>query len=135
MGPPGAGANYKGEIIMRDMELLIKTTMQEIEKMLSGKTVAGEPIVVDGNTIIPLVSIGFGFGAGGGAGKEGASGKGEGEGGGAGGGGGVKPVAILIINKDGVRLEPIKTGTSSVLEKIVETAGQFAKKSKEDPAK
>ena len=119
---------------MRDMDQLIKTTMQEIEKMLSGKTVAGEPIVVDGNTIIPLVSIGFGFGAGSGGGKE-AAGKGEGEGGGAGGGGGVKPVAILIINKDGVRLEPIKTGTSSVLEKIVETAGQFARKTKDDSAK
>ena len=64
--------------------------------MLSAERVVGEPIVVGGNTIIPLVSVGFGFGGGGGTGKGGRSGKetGEGRGGGTGGGGGVKPVAL-----------------------------------------
>jgi len=107
---------------MENVENLIKTTMHEIEKMLSSKTVVGDPIVVENNTIIPLVSVGFGFGAG----------SDKSEGGGTGGGGGIKPVAILVVNKDGVRLEPIKSATSSVLEKVVDTVGEVARKSKKD---
>ena len=120
---------------MENIEQLIKTTIQEIERMLNSKTVVGAPMVVENNTIIPLVSVGFGFGAGGGSGKTVGGDKNEGEGGGTGGGGGVKPVAMLIVNKDGVRLEPIKSGTSSVLEKVVETVGQVARKNKEESSK
>ena len=56
------------------------------------------------------LSLGFGFGAGGGGGKgkNGDNHDGEGSGGGTGGGGGVKPVAVIIISKDGVRVEPIQ---------------------------
>ena len=50
---------------MQGVEQLFKKTVDEIEKMLNTKTVVGEPITVNGNTLIPLVSIGFGFGAGG----------------------------------------------------------------------
>lgn len=109
---------------MKDVENLFSKTISEIERMLSTKTVVGDPITVEGNTLIPLVSVGFGFGAGGGEGTEPS--KGAGTGGGTGGGGGVKPVALVIINKDGVRLEPIKGGTTTVLEKIVETVGKAA---------
>jgi uncharacterized spore protein YtfJ len=90
--------------------------------MLNTKTVVGDPITVEGSTLIPLVSVGFGFGDGGGEGTDPS--KGAGTGGGTGGGGGVKPVALIIINKDGVRVEPIKGGTTSVLEKIAETIGK-----------
>ncbi|KON32318.1 sporulation protein YtfJ [miscellaneous Crenarchaeota group-1 archaeon SG8-32-3] len=109
---------------MESVETLFKQAVEEIERMLSTKTVVGEPLVIGDNTIIPLVSVGFGFGAGGGTGKEPT--KGEGSGGGTGGGGGVKPVAVLIINKDGVRVEPIKSGTASVLEKVAETVAKTA---------
>jgi uncharacterized spore protein YtfJ len=107
---------------MKDVENLFSKTITEIERMLNTKTVVGDPITVEGNTLIPLVSVGFGFGAGGGEGTDPS--KGAGTGGGTGGGGGVKPVALIIINKDGVRLEPIKGGTATVLEKIVETVGK-----------
>lgn len=109
-----------------EVEGIFKQAVDEIERMLNTKTVVGEPLSIDGNTIIPLVSVGFGFAAGGGSGKEPT--KGEGAGGGTGGGGGVKPVAVLIINKDGVRLEPIKSGTASVLEKVAETVAKAASK-------
>ena len=105
-----------------EVEGLFKQAVDEIERMLNTKTVVGEPLSIEGNTIIPLVSVGFGFAAGGGSGNAPATG--EGSGGGTGGGGGVKPVAVLIINQDGVRLEPIKSGAVSVLEKVAET---FAK--------
>jgi uncharacterized spore protein YtfJ len=111
---------------MEDIEKLLKTAMGEIERMLNTKTVVGEPITIEGNTLIPLVSVGFGFGAGGGTGKAKASEEGEGSGGGTGGGGGVKPIALIIIGKDGVRLEPIKGATTSVLEKVAEAIGKTA---------
>jgi uncharacterized spore protein YtfJ len=109
---------------MEDIENLFDKAVNEIERMLNTKTVVGEPITVGGNTLIPLVSVGFGFGGGGGQGTEPQ--KGSGHGGGAGGGGGVKPVALVIINADGVRVEAIKSGTASVLEKVAETIGKTA---------
>ncbi len=116
---------------METIEPLFKTAIEEIERMLNSKTVVGEPMAIGDNTIIPLVSVGFGFGAGAGTGKE--SKNGEGSGGGTGGGGGVKPVAVLVINDDGVRLESVKSGTASVIEKVAETIVKTAqKKDKED---
>lgn len=104
---------------MPAVEPLFKTAVDEIERMLNSKTVVGESFTVGDNTIIPLVSVGFGFAAGGGEGREGT--KTEGNGAGTGGGGGVKPVAILVVNNDGVRLEPVKSGVASAVEKIAES--------------
>lgn len=119
---------------MIEIESMFKTAMAEIERMLNTKTVVGEPITVEGNTLIPLVNVGFGFGAGGGTGPSPGSEKSEGTGGGTGGGGGVKPVALIIINKDGVRMEPIKGGTASMLEKVAELVSNSIQKSKESGA-
>jgi uncharacterized spore protein YtfJ len=107
---------------MEEIANLFDKAVGEIERMLNTKTVVGEPITIEGNTLIPLVNVGFGFGVGGGRGAEPQ--KGSGQGGGTGGGGGVKPVALIIINEDGVRVEPIKSGTTSVLEKVAETIGK-----------
>lgn len=109
---------------MQDVEVLLKAAMGEIERMLDTKTVVGEPITVGGNTLIPLVSLGFGFGAGGRTGQMKAGEAGQGTGEGTGGGGGVKPIALIVINEDGVRLESIKGGASSVFEKVAETIGK-----------
>lgn len=108
---------------MKNVEDLVKTSMGEIERLLNTKTVVGEPITLEGSTLIPLVSVGFGFGAGGGTGKPGSGDAGEGTGMGTGGGGGVKPVALIIVDKDGVRLESIKGGATSVMEKVVDVVG------------
>lgn len=109
---------------MENIESLFDKAVAEIERMLNTKTVVGEPITVEGNTLIPLVNVGFGFGVGGGQGSEPE--KASGSGGGTGGGGGVKPVALVIINQDGVRVEPIKSGTASVLEKVADSFGRAA---------
>lgn len=116
---------------MEDVEKLIKTAMSEIERLLSTKTVVGEPITIDGNTLIPLISVGFGFGAGGGSGKMKTGEAHKGFGGGTGGGGGVKPIALIIVNKDGVRMEPIKGAATSVLEKVAEVIGKTVGKASE----
>ena len=119
---------------MEIVENIVKTTLGELEKMLSTKTVVGEPISIGGNTIIPLVTIGFAFGAGGGSGKGMGekSNNGEGSGGGTGGGAGVKPVGIIIIDKDGgVRLEPLRGGIASTIDKLVEKVPEMMAKKKE----
>ena len=109
---------------MMDVEKLFATAVNEIERMLNTKTVVGDPITIEDNTLIPLISVGFGFGVGGGEGTD--QSKCGGTGGGTGGGGGVKPVALIVINKDGVRIESIKGGTASVLEKVAEAVGKAA---------
>jgi uncharacterized spore protein YtfJ len=113
---------------MEDVEKLVKTTLGEIEKVLDAKTVVGEPITIEGTTLIPLMSVGFGFAAGGGAGKGDTKEVMEGGGSGTGGGGGVKPIAVIVIDKDGVRIEPIKGGMATAMEKLSETIPDIAAK-------
>ena len=110
--------------IMKDMENLFAKAIGEIERILNTKTVVGDPITVEGNTLIPIVSVGFGFGVGAGEGTDPK--KGAGSGGGTGGGGGVKPVAVIIVSKDGVRVESLKSGAASLLEKVADVAAKFA---------
>jgi len=113
---------------MEEVDSLVKTTLGEIEKVLSTRTVVGEPITVEGATLIPLISVGFGFGAGGGSAKGEAKQKGEGSGGGTGGGAWVKPIAIIIVDKQGVRIESIRGGLAVAIEKIGETIPQMMEK-------
>ena len=126
---------------MENLEKILKATLGEIEKILSARSVVGEPITVGDSTIIPLSSIGFGFGAGAGGGKEGKETDRSGEGGGSGGGGGIKPVAVVIVNADGVRVEPLKRSTTDVIDKVgeiviraVEKRAAGRKGAKEPPA-
>jgi len=116
---------------MEDVEKLIKTSLEEIERVLTSKTVVGEPMTFEGNTLVPLVRIAFGFGVGGGAGggmgKDEKS-KGEGSGGAAAGGAWIKPVAVIVINEDGVKIEPITGATGSVLAKAGDIIGKVVEK-------
>jgi uncharacterized spore protein YtfJ len=95
----------------------------------------GEPKTVEGATLIPLISTGFLFGGGGGSGTGEPKWKGEGWGGGSGGIVGVKPAALVIVGKGGVRVEPIKGALATAIEKIAETmpqmCGQMMGKGKE----
>ncbi|MFQ6122374.1 MAG: GerW family sporulation protein [Dehalococcoidales bacterium] len=113
---------------MEQVDSLVKTTLEEIEKVLSTRTVVGEPITVQGATLIPLISVGFGFGAGGGSGRGEAKQKGEGAGGGTGGGAWVRPIAVVIVDKEGVRIEPIRGGIATVIGKLGETIPQVIEK-------
>jgi len=99
---------------VEDIENMVKTTLSQIEKVLSSKTVVGEPITVGETTLIPLLSMGFGFGAGG----PGSNDPAKMAGGGTGGAGGMKPIAIIVVDKDGVRIEPIKSSVAAAIEKL-----------------
>jgi uncharacterized spore protein YtfJ len=113
---------------MEIVESLTKTTLEEIEKVLTSRTVVGEPLTIEGRTLVPLISVGFGFGAGGGSGKGEARRIGEGAGGGTGGGAWVRPVAVIIVDKEGVRIEPVKRGLSTTIEKIGEVVPRVVEK-------
>lgn len=108
---------------MEDAQNLFRMSLEEIERMLTTKHVVGEPMTIGDNTIIPLISIGFGFGAGGGSGT-GSKGGGSGSGAGTGGGGGVKPLGVIIVNKDGVRIETLHGAVATVADRIADIAAR-----------
>jgi uncharacterized spore protein YtfJ len=116
---------------MEECESLLRTSLAEIERVLNTKTVIGDPMTIDGNTIVPLVGITFGFGAGYGSGTGGKQGKGEGTGGGSGGAGRVKPVAVIVGNRDGVNVVPIVGGAATAMEKAGEAAVKIVSKAME----
>lgn len=96
-------------------EKLLKTAFSEVERVVTANIVVGDPLRFEDKTIIPVVgmSVDFGGGGGSGIGKETGEGKaGEGVVGGAGGGAGcgftIKPVALIIIDKEEVRVEQLK---------------------------
>ncbi len=106
---------------MESLAEILKTITGEMQKSLSARTVVGEPITVEGKTIVPLVSVGMGFGAGTSMGKAQ-----ETPGGGGGGGMGLKPVAVIIIDQQGVKIERLKTDKHSLVEQLVEAVPAIA---------
>jgi len=97
---------------------MLKTALDEIERLLTTKTVVGDPITIGDNTIIPLMAVGFGFGGGGGSGEDPKHAGAKGAGSGAGAGGGIRPIALVIVDKAGnVRVEPVRA-SASIVEKI-----------------
>ena len=99
---------------MESAERLLKSTVEELEKLLNAKHVLAEPIERGDTTIIPMVSYGFGFGAGAGDDPK------KGSGGGSGAGGGIRPLGAIIIDKDGVRVESVKGRRSGIFEAMAE---------------
>ena len=51
-----------------------------------------------------------------------------------GGGGGVKPVGVVVIDKDAVRVEPLKGAAASLVDKVADAAARFASRDKAAPA-
>jgi uncharacterized spore protein YtfJ len=100
---------------MEQPENLLKTALDEIERLLTTKTVVGDPIKIGDNTIVPLMAVGFGFGGGAGMGEDPKNAGAKGTGSGAGGGGGIRPIALVILDKDGkVRVESVRASASIV---------------------
>jgi uncharacterized spore protein YtfJ len=75
----------------------------------------GDPQQIEGKTVIPVAQVGYGFGLGFGQGGERTEPQPEpssaGEGGGGGGGAMSKPLGVIVVAPDGVRFEPVASGT------------------------
>ena len=74
-------------------EEMLRTTVDELEKLLTTKNIVGQPIDLGEKSVIPVARYGFGFGGGSNHGQ-------MGDGAGSGGGGGIEPVALIVIHKD-----------------------------------
>ncbi len=94
-----------------DIEDPIKTTVEEIRKVLNIDNVIGEVIETDDKTLIPVTRIGMGFGAGMGEGK--APENGAGSAAGAGGAAGIEPIAMIVVLKGIEGPEGVKVLTLS----------------------
>ncbi len=108
------------------VEELMQEVVEQLEKLVTTKTIVGEPITVAGKTVIPISKVSFGFGSAGGEGKRGEEG---GFGGGGGGGAKIEPVAFLVISEDEVKLFPA-TGKGIDIGKIVEAVPEVMDKLK-----
>ena len=98
----------------QELSEILKTITEEMQKALSAKNTVGDPVTVEGKTVIPLMSVGMGFGAGS------SSEKADKPGGGGGGALGMKPVAVIIIDQDGVRVERLKEAQHTLIEHVAE---------------
>ncbi len=130
---PEAGPTISDDITSPAQAIdAVENTLAQFLDTANVNRVYGAPIRRGDVTIIPaaelLVGLGFGAGAGSGTSPE-QEGDGTGVSGGSGGGGGgggrtlSRPVAVVIISPDGVRVEPVVDTTKVALAAI--TAGGF----------
>ena len=118
----------------------IKTTVEEIRKVLSIENVIGEPIETDEFLMLPVTRFGMGFGAGMGEGK-GQNDMG-GAGAGAGGAAGIEPIAMVVVHKgvkgpEGVKVmslkapDPLSRAIGEISNAAVEIMSEGSKMMKE----
>jgi uncharacterized spore protein YtfJ len=105
---------------------ILKTILEQVKGIARTETILGEPIRFDELMIIPVSRVSLGFGAGGG-------GKTDEYGGGGGGGITVETIAFIVVQKEEVKLLPVKPKAfGSLFEGIPDLVAKLAdlKKSK-----
>ena len=124
------------------IEGMMGVTMEKIRQLVDANTIIGEPITVDGATIIPISRVTFGF-ASGGSDFMTKNQKAEADnafGGGSGAGVNISPVAFLIVKGDTVKLLPVAPPAGNTVDRVVElvpemfdkVTGYMEKNKKED---
>ncbi|WP_458461253.1 GerW family sporulation protein [Paenibacillus sp.] len=118
---------------------LMETAMENIKAMVDVNTIVGDAVETpDGTVILPISKVGFGFAAGGSdfhvngesSGKSGATGTSAEHassakvaspfGGGSGGGVSIRPIAFLVVGKQGVHIVPLDNSTH-LFEKLIDS--------------
>lgn len=107
-----------------DVVEIIKSVVGELKEIARSESIIGEPITVNGKTVIPVVKISIGFGVGGGQGER-EKGSTAMHLGGGGGGVSMEPSAFIIMDEDGISLLPAKR---SSWEGVIESVPGIAKK-------
>jgi uncharacterized spore protein YtfJ len=105
---------------------LVDPTGQALNKLVataSADAVFGQPVVNGDTTVIPCSEVAIGMGMGSGSGPVDEKGNPTGSGSGGGGGARGRPVAAIVISKEGVRVEPIFDLTKIILASL--TTGTF----------
>jgi uncharacterized spore protein YtfJ len=88
--------------------------ISELKEKAGTKMVFGDPVHAEGRTIIPVAKVRYAFGVGMGRGGPGGQ-ESVGEGGGGGGGLTARPVALIEISGDDVKVKPIPDVTRLAL--------------------
>ena len=104
----------------KNLPNMLQDTISKIREMVDVNNVIGEPITVDGVTIIPVSKVSVGFGGGG---SDFSKAPASGElpfGGGVGGGVKVNPICFLIVKDGNVRMMPVAAPASTTADRIVE---------------
>lgn len=114
------------EVGKMGVEELMQEVVEQLEKLVTTRTIVGEPITVAGKTVIPISKVSFGFGSAGGECKHDEE---SGFGGGGGGGAKIEPVAFLVVSEDEVKLLPA-TGKGIDIGKIMEAVPEVVDKIK-----
>ena len=96
-----------------DVSDTLESVKREIAERLTAHTAYGEPVTVDGVTVIPVARIMVGYGAGGGVGEakrpqDGGEAAPPPTGGGGGGGGVVQPLGFIEVSGTGARWVPLE---------------------------
>lgn len=87
----------------------LETMFSKLDNFVSSKTVVGEPIEMNGVTIIPLVDVSFGMGTGSSDSRQEKNGKSSGAGGM---GAKITPSAVMVIANGSVQLINVKDNNS-----------------------
>jgi sporulation protein YtfJ len=96
---------------------MISTSLAKIKEMVDVNTVVGDPITVDGMTLIPVSRVSFGFGTGGSDLPIKAR---AGFGGGSGAGIRVEPVGFLVVSGDSVRMVNILPPPANTMDRLLD---------------
>ena len=97
-----------------DIEQYTRSIVDRLQASASVKTVYGDPVTVEGKTVIPVARVRYGFGAGFGTGKKDETEKEGGEGAGGGGGVAATPIGVIQITKGETKFIPIRDETRLV---------------------
>ena len=110
------------------IQAILDTTMDKLKAMVNADVITGEPIVVDGMTLIPVSKVAYGIATGG---SDFATKNQKGLfGGGSGAGVTVSPIAFMVIKDGNVKMIPIYNELTT-LEKAVNMAPEIIDKAKE----
>ncbi len=109
-----------------DLQEMLGQVTSRLEQFISTKTVVGEPITIGNVSIVPLQTASFGFGSGGGEGKTANN---TGTGGGAGAGASLRPVALVVVKGDDVKVYGL--GRKGMLEALIDLIPEAVCKAKQ----
>lgn len=99
------------------MTEMISASLTKIKEMVDVNTVVGDPITLDGMTLIPVSRVSFGFGSGGSDLPIKAR---PGFGGGSGAGIRVEPVGFLVVKDGSVRMVNILPPPNNTFDRILD---------------
>lgn len=96
---------------MEDIKQLAGKITEQLTRLAKSSAVMSKPISSGERHLVPLCELSLAFGSGGGTGEakgdDAGAGSAKGKGGGAAGGAKATPVAVLIVDEQGVRIQTL----------------------------